>query len=222
MMSKSKTQTPTLRITEIFYSIQGEANTVGWPTVFVRLTGCPLRCSYCDTEYAFHGGKKIPLTEILKIVANYNPKYITVTGGEPLAQPACHQLLTQLCDQGYQVSLETSGAIDISNVDKRVAVVMDLKTPTSNEIGKNNYTNLNFLKNSDQIKFVIGNRDDYDWVKHCLDEYELLKKCQTILFSPNHEKLAPQILADWILADKLPVRLQLQMHKYIWGDVPGK
>lgn len=209
-----------IRITEIFYSLQGETRTVGLPTVFIRLTGCPLRCQYCDTEYAFTGGERMSIDQILSTTDAYQPRYITVTGGEPLAQKNCLPLLKQLCDRGYEVSLETSGAIDISQVDPRVVIVMDLKTPASGEVSKNRIENLPFIKASDQIKFVICDRVDYDWAKQQLDEYKLTEKSE-VLFSPVHgQKMAKQ-LAEWILEDNLPVRFQLQLHKYLWNDEPG-
>jgi 7-carboxy-7-deazaguanine synthase len=210
-----------LRITEIFYSLQGESNTVGLPTVFIRLTGCPLRCVYCDTEYAFAGGKKIALDEILSQVDGYGTPYVTVTGGEPLAQPGCLDLMTRLLDKGYTVSLETSGALDISKVDPRVIKVMDLKTPSSGEVGRNLYQNIGFLNGKDQIKFVIGDEEDYAWSKAALDEYDLLERCQ-ILFSPVMGRQDPTDLAEKILADRLPVRFQIQLHKLLWADARGK
>jgi 7-carboxy-7-deazaguanine synthase len=210
-----------LRITEIFYSLQGESNTVGLPTVFIRLTGCPLRCVYCDTEYAFSGGKKIPIDEILAQVEAYGTPYVTVTGGEPLAQPGCLDLMTRLLDKGYTVSLETSGALDISKVDPRVIKVMDLKTPSSGELGRNLYQNLDFLDRKDQIKFVIGNEEDYAWSKAALNEYGLPERCQ-ILFSPVMGRQDPTDLAEKILADRLPVRFQIQLHKLLWADARGK
>lgn len=209
------------RITEIFYSLQGETRTVGLPTVFVRLTGCPLRCGYCDTAYAFHGGSKMQIDDIVEQVQSYNPRYVTVTGGEPLAQQSCHELLTRLCDLGVEVSLETSGAMDISQVDPRVVIVMDLKTPASGEESKNKYDNIAKLKANDQLKFVICNRDDYDWVRVKMAEYQLVDKCE-ILFSPIHGELKPADLAEWIISDNLPVRMQIQMHKYLWGDEQGR
>jgi 7-carboxy-7-deazaguanine synthase len=209
-----------LRITEIFYSLQGEARSVGWPTVFVRLTGCPLRCNYCDTTYAFQGGEWMGLDAILEQVAAHNCRHVCVTGGEPLAQKACAELLTKLCDAGYEVSLETSGALDISVVDSRVSRVMDLKTPSSEEVGKNDYTNIEHLQKQDQVKFVIADRADYDWSCAQLAEHDLASRCE-VLFSPVQGKLEPRQLADWILADHLPVRMQVQMHKLLWGDVPG-
>ncbi|MGH8311938.1 MAG: 7-carboxy-7-deazaguanine synthase QueE [Gammaproteobacteria bacterium] len=210
-----------LRITEIFHSIQGEADSVGWPTVFVRLTGCPLRCQYCDTAYAFHGGEWRSFDAILKDVAQYRPEYVTVTGGEPLAQPNCLGLLTRLCDAGYRVSIETSGAVSIADVDARVVRVMDLKTPGSGECTRNLYDNVTLLRARDQVKFVICDRTDYEWSKRKLEELRLSERCQ-VLFSPSYTQLAVRPLAEWILADRLPVRLQLQLHKFIWGDVPGR
>ncbi|MGE3920004.1 MAG: 7-carboxy-7-deazaguanine synthase QueE [Gammaproteobacteria bacterium] len=210
-----------LRITEIFYSLQGETRTVGLPTVFVRLTGCPLRCQYCDTAYAFSGGQMLTLDDICSKVASYKPKYVTVTGGEPLAQKACIDLLKLLCDQGYNVSLETSGAIDVSLVDSRVVKVLDLKTPASGESSRNLWSNLEFIQTHDQIKFVICDRDDYEWAKNILFDYNLNHKCE-ILFSPSYQQLALADLADWILVDRLEVRMQIQLHKHIWGDVAGK
>jgi 7-carboxy-7-deazaguanine synthase len=209
------------RITEIFYSLQGETRTVGLPTVFVRLTGCPLRCGYCDTAYAFHGGSKMPIEDIVHQVQSYDARYVTVTGGEPLAQQSCHQLLSELCDLGIEVSLETSGAMDISNVDPRVVVVMDLKTPASGEESKNKYDNITKLKSTDQLKFVICNRDDYDWACEKMAQYRLVDKCE-ILFSPIHGELKPAELAEWIVKDNLRVRMQIQMHKYLWGDEQGR
>lgn len=209
------------RITEIFYSLQGESRTVGLPTVFVRLTGCPLRCGYCDTEYAFYGGKKMDISDIVEQVAAYKPRYVCVTGGEPLAQPNCIPLLTALCDLGVEVSIETSGAMDISNVDPRVIRVMDLKTPGSGEESKNRYDNIVLLERKDQLKFVICNREDYDWACETLAEYQLSDRCE-VLFSPIHGELKPADLADWIVADNLPVRMQLQLHKYLWGDEQGR
>lgn len=209
------------RITEIFYSLQGESRTVGLPTVFVRLTGCPLRCDYCDSAYAFHGGEKWAVADIVERVRSYNPRYVTVTGGEPLAQRSCLTLLSALCDDGYEVSLETSGAMDIDAVDSRVIRVMDLKTPASGEEDKNRYSNIELLKPQDQIKFVIKNREDYDWSREQLQTHQLSKRCE-VLFSPVHDELVPGDLADWIVADNLPVRMQVQLHKYLWGDVPGR
>lgn len=213
--------TQTLRITEVFFSLQGEARTVGLPTVFVRLTGCPLRCEYCDTAYAFSGGELMTLEAILAQVAAYRPRYVCVTGGEPLAQPNCLLLLTALCDAGYQVSLETSGALDIAAVDRRVSRVVDLKTPGSGEVGRNRYANLAELTGNDQVKFVLCSREDYDWAVSKLIEYRLDERVGEVLLSPSHHQLEPRTLAEWIIADNLPVRLQLQLHKYLWNDEPG-
>lgn len=210
-----------LRITEIFYSLQGESNTVGLPTVFIRLTGCPLRCVYCDTVYAFTGGKKTRLDTIIREVRQYGCQYVTVTGGEPLAQPACLELMTQLLDDGYIVSLETSGAIDIAEVDPRVIKVMDLKTPSSGELNKNRYDNIRYLSRKDQVKFVIGNAEDYEWSKAALTEYKLADRCE-ILFSPVMGQQNPTELAEKILQDRLPVRFQIQLHKLLWDDAQGK
>ena len=210
-----------LRITEIFLSLQGETRSVGVPTVFVRLTGCPLRCGYCDTAYAFTGGEWQEQEEILGKVASCGTRHVTVTGGEPLAQKNCLPLLTQLCDAGYEVSLETSGALDIAGVDPRVSRVMDLKTPGSGELERNRYENIALLTANDQVKFVLCDRRDYDWAKERMTEYALEQRCE-VLFSPSYTQLSATTLADWILADRLPVRLQIQLHKYLWGDVRGK
>jgi len=210
-----------LRLTEIFFSLQGETRTVGIPTVFIRLTGCPLRCGYCDTAYAFHGGQWHEIDDILKQVASYQAHYVTVTGGEPLAQKSCIALLKKLCDAGYKVSLETSGALDISAVDARVDKVVDIKTPGSKEVEKNRFENLQFILPHDQIKFVLCHRADYEWAKNILAEYKLPEKCE-ILFSPSANELSATDLADWIIQDKLPVRMQIQLHKYLWGDTPGR
>ncbi|TAN70497.1 MAG: 7-carboxy-7-deazaguanine synthase QueE [Methylobacter sp.] len=210
-----------LRITEIFYSLQGESNTVGLPTVFIRLTGCPLRCVYCDTAYAFSGGKKLAIDVIIAQAEQYETQYITVTGGEPLAQPGCLELMTTLLDKGYIVSLETSGALDISEVDPRVIKVMDLKTPGSGELSKNRYQNIEYLTPKDQVKFVIGNDEDYDWSKALLSEHDLPNRCE-ILFSPVMGQQNPTELAEKILKDRLPVRFQLQLHKILWDDAQGK
>jgi 7-carboxy-7-deazaguanine synthase len=210
-----------LRVSEIFFSLQGETRTVGLPTVFVRLTGCPLRCQYCDTAYAFHGGNWIELDTILAEVKKYNAHYVTVTGGEPLAQKACLSLLSRLCDEGYEVSLETSGALPVSQVDPRVVKVMDIKTPGSLETGKNHWDNIRYLLPHDQIKFVICDQHDYEWTKQIMRQYQLPDICQ-ILLSPSYQQINPGELADWILRDQLPVRLQIQLHKYLWGDVAGR
>ncbi len=211
----------TLRITEIFYSLQGETRSAGLPTVFVRLTGCPLRCQYCDTAYAFSGGEIMTLEEILAQVAGYRPRYVCVTGGEPLAQPNCIELLTALCDAGYEVSLETSGALDIAPVDVRVSRVVDLKTPGSAEVGRNRYENMAELTRNDQVKFVVCSREDYDWAVSKIIEYRLDARAGEVLMSPSHKELDARTLADWIVADNLPVRMQLQLHKYLWNDEPG-
>lgn len=211
----------TLRISEIFYSLQGETRTSGLPTVFVRLTGCPLRCHYCDTAYAFSGGEIMPLEAILERVASYKPRYVCVTGGEPLAQPNCLPLLRELCDAGYEVSLETSGALDISDTDTRVSRVVDLKTPASGEMGRNLYANIAQLTRNDQVKFVICSREDYDWAVSKLIEYRLDARAGEVLFSPSHRQVDARALADWIVSDNLPVRLQLQLHKILWDDAPG-
>jgi 7-carboxy-7-deazaguanine synthase len=212
---------PRLRITEIFHSIQGEAASVGWPTVFVRLTGCPLRCGYCDTAYAFKGGEWWTLDSILERVAGFGARHVTVTGGEPLAQPDCLPLLTALCDAGYRVSLETSGALDIGAVDPRVARVVDLKTPSSGECERNLYTNLDLLRPADQVKFVIADESDYRWSCEQLERWDLPARCQ-VLFSPVAGVLDPARLAEWILRDRLQVRLQVQLHKILWGNQPGR
>ncbi|MFT6103574.1 MAG: 7-carboxy-7-deazaguanine synthase [Granulosicoccus sp.] len=211
-----------LKITEIFFSIQGEAQTVGKPTVFVRLTGCPLRCTYCDSEYAFYGGERMGLGEIMTQVISYGASYVCVTGGEPLAQPDARALLTALCDQGLNVSIETSGALSVDNIDPRVSIVMDLKTPSSGEVARNDYANIALLRRQDQLKFVIGDRQDYEWSLFKVNEYALEDKVGEILFSPIYEQLAPSQLVEWILADRVPVRFQMQLHKALWGDKPGR
>lgn len=211
----------TLRITEIFYSLQGETRTAGLPTVFVRLTGCPLRCNYCDTAYAFSGGEIQSLDAILDQVARYRSRYVCVTGGEPLAQPNCIPLLERLCHAGYEVSLETSGALDISATDRRVSRILDLKTPGSGEVARNRYENIGELTLNDQVKFVICSREDYDWAVSKLIEYRLDKRAGEVLFSPSHRQVDAGALADWIVSDNLPVRLQLQLHKILWNDEPG-
>ena len=210
-----------LRVTEIFHSLQGEAATVGIPTVFVRLTGCPLRCRYCDTEYAFYGGEWRTIDEVLCEVAGHGARYVCVTGGEPLAQANCATLLARLCDTGYHVSLETSGAMDIRGLDPRVVRVMDWKTPGSGEQARNLVENLNALTARDQVKLVLCDRTDYDWAKQALEEHALAQRCE-VLFSASHGQLDARELAEWILADRLPVRFQVQLHKYLWGDARGR
>jgi 7-carboxy-7-deazaguanine synthase len=214
-------RTATLRVTEIFFSLQGETSRAGLPTVFVRLTGCPLRCGYCDTAYAFHGGRSVSVPEVLEQVRRHSPRYVTVTGGEPLAQRNCHALLTQLCEAGYSVSLETSGALDISAVDARVSRVVDIKTPGSGEVGKNLWTNVERLRSTDEVKFVICDEADYEWSRSRLIEHRLDARCP-VLFSPSHGQLPARTLADWVLRDRLPVRLQIQLHKALWGGEPGR
>ncbi len=209
-----------LRITEIFFSLQGETSRVGFPTVFVRLTGCPLRCGYCDTAYAFTGGKNYTLAEILKQVGQYTPRYVTVTGGEPLAQKNCLHLLTALCGAGYHVSLETSGALDIGAVDSRVMRVVDIKTPASGEVDKNRWENIDLLTPQDEIKFVLCDENDYNWARQILTQYRLADKCE-VLFSPAQGALSATQLADWVLRDGLPVRFQLQLHKILWNNEAG-
>jgi 7-carboxy-7-deazaguanine synthase len=209
-----------LRITEIFYSLQGESTTMGLPTVFIRLTGCPLRCGYCDTEYAFTGGTKMAVEDVLEKVASFHPRYVCVTGGEPLAQKEACTLMHQLCNAGYHVSIETSGAITIENIDPRVMIVMDLKTPGSGEVSRNLMSNIPLLKQTDQVKFVLTNRDDYLWAKKTIEEQDLASRCQ-VLLSPSYAQLQPDILAGWIIEDNLPVRFQVQLHKVIWGEKRG-
>ena len=220
-MSANAVKADRLRINEIFHSLQGEADCVGFPTVFVRLTGCPLRCQYCDTEYAFHSGEWHDLEAILQQVRSFDAKHVCVTGGEPLAQPNCLKLLQRLCDAGFAVSLETSGAMDVAAVDSRVSRVIDVKTPGSQEAARNRIENFAHISPRDQLKFVICSREDYDWSKAFLSEHGLTARCQ-VLFSPSYNQLSPTQLADWILADRLPVRFQMQLHKVLWGDVPGK
>ena len=212
---------PRLRITEIFHSLQGEADAVGWPSVFVRLTGCPLRCTWCDTAYAFEGGKWRTLDTILAEVAGYGARHVCVTGGEPLAQKACLTLLQRLCDAGHEVALETSGALDVTAVDTRVRKVLDLKAPGSGESARNRWSNLAHLGPRDQIKIVISDRADYDWAVAALREHALDRRC-AVLFSPVYGAIEPRALAEWILADRLPVRFQLQLHKLLWGEQPGR
>lgn len=217
-------QTPeaeTLRINEIFLSLQGETSRAGLPTVFIRLTGCPLRCSYCDTEYAFYNGEWISISSVLDTVSRYGVQNITVTGGEPLAQKKCLLLLSSLCDAGYSVSLETNGAQDLSEVDIRVIKVMDIKTPGSGEVQKNNWANLDFLTQKDELKFVLCDKADYQWAVKAIIDYSLDQKCQ-ILFSPVYSKLDPALLASWVLRDRLSVRVQIQLHKVLWGEEQGR
>jgi 7-carboxy-7-deazaguanine synthase len=214
--------TDTLRITEVFLSLQGETTLAGLPTVFVRLTGCPLRCGYCDSAYAFTGGTVRTLDDILAEVAGYGVRHVTVTGGEPLAQPNALPLLERLCDAGHVVSLETSGALDVAGVDDRVIKIVDIKTPGSGECSRNLWSNLAHLRPSDQLKFVLCNRNDYDWARLKLDELRLCERVGEVLFSPCAETLPPRDLADWIVADRLPVRMQIQLHKLLWGDEPGR
>lgn len=216
----SRAQPARLRITEIFHSLQGESRSVGLPTVFVRLTGCPLRCGYCDTTYAFQGGEWMSVEDICTRVAEFGVRHVCVTGGEPLAQPDCIALLASLCDAGYEVSLETSGAMDVAGVDARVVKVMDLKTPASGESGRNRYENLAFLTPRDQIKFVICDRADYEWACDQVDQHDLASRCE-VLFSPEAGAMEPRTLAEWMLEDRLPVRFQVQLHKLLWGDQPG-
>lgn len=218
---KSSAALPQLRITEIFHSLQGEARDVGWPTVFVRLTGCPLRCGYCDTAYAFQGGEWMTIPDILQVVARYQTRHVCVTGGEPLAQKTCLPLLSALCHAGYEVSLETSGAMDISQVDTRVVRVVDLKTPGSGEQSRNLLDNLQSLRARDQVKFVICDRADYDWAKQMIATHRLNMRCE-LLFSPSHGQLEARLLAQWILDDHLPVRFQIQLHKVVWGEERGR
>ncbi len=215
------TEAPRLRITEIFHSLQGESATIGYPTVFVRLTGCPLRCGYCDTEYAFQGGEWMTLDDIIARARQYRTRYVTVTGGEPLAQKNCLSLLQRLCDAGYHVSLETSGALDVLGVDPRVIKVIDLKTPGSGEVERNLYGNMDRLLAHDQVKFVICDRADFDWSVEMMNRYDLVNRCE-VVFSPSFGQQDATELADWILAEQLPVRMQVQLHKYLWGNEPGR
>jgi 7-carboxy-7-deazaguanine synthase len=210
-----------LRLTEIFLSLQGESNSVGWPTVFVRLTGCPLRCQYCDTTYSFHGGDWWEIDAIIKEVARLGVRHVCVTGGEPLAQKRCTILLQRLCDAGYTVSLETSGALDIGAVDPRVSRVVDIKTPGSAEVHRNRWENIPLLTRHDEVKFVICSREDYEWSRSIVAEHALSTRCD-VLFSPSFGQVAPRELAQWIVDDRLPVRFQLQLHKILWGDEPGR
>jgi 7-carboxy-7-deazaguanine synthase len=213
--------TDRLKITEIFLSLQGEARDAGWPTVFVRLTGCPLRCQYCDTAYAFFGGEWRSIDEILDEVARHGARHVCVTGGEPLSQKRCIDLLRRLCDAGYRVSLETSGAIDVADVDRRVSRVVDLKTPDSAEMARNRWENIPLLTAHDQIKFVICSRSDYEWARDVVAEHRLSERCD-VLFSPSKDQVAARDLADWIVADRLPVKFQMQLHKLLWDDEPGR
>jgi 7-carboxy-7-deazaguanine synthase len=209
-----------IKVNEIFYSLQGESSRVGLPTAFVRLTGCPMRCSYCDTSYAFSEGKNMSIDSVIKKVKEYKTNYITVTGGEPLAQKSCWDLLKTLCDEGYSVSLETGGGLSINNIDSRVKIILDIKTPNSGESESNFWENLLIIKPSDEIKFVIENREDYEWSKNILLSKDLFLKVP-IIFSPVYKKLKPKKLSEWILKDNLPVRLQIQLHKIIWGEISG-
>ena len=223
-MTTTKEQLPAderLKITEIFHSLQGEAVQTGLPTVFVRLTGCPLRCQYCDTAYAFFGGEWLDFNEIISRVAEFETRHVCVTGGEPLAQQNCFPLLKRLCDAGYEVSVETSGAFDIEPLDRRVIRVMDIKTPGSREQKRNRLENLALLREQDQVKFVICDRGDYEWARDFTAEHALQDTCE-VLFSPSYEELPPSKLAQWVLDDKLPVRFQIQLHKFLWGDQPGR
>lgn len=221
-MGATAASSTTLRITEVFFSLQGEARTAGRATTFVRLTGCPLRCQYCDTAYAFSGGTVMPLDEILAAVADHPTRLVTVTGGEPLAQRGCLELLQRLCDHGYEVSLETSGAIDMAEVDSRVSRVVDLKTPGSGEVHRNRYENMALLTPHDQVKFVICNEADYEWARLKCAEFRLYERVSDVWFSPSATELHPRELAAWILRDGEPARLQVQLHKLIWGDEPGR
>jgi 7-carboxy-7-deazaguanine synthase len=221
LMQQTVSNADRLKLTEIFLSVQGEARQIGWPTVFVRLTGCPLLCGYCDTAYAFHGGEWKDIDAILDEVARYGVRHVCVTGGEPLAQKRCVVLLERLCDAGFEVSLETSGAIDIAPVDARVSRVLDLKTPGSGEVARNLWSNLEHVTGHDQIKFVICDRTDYDWAVAQLRQHDLAARCE-VLFSPSFAQLPARTLADWIVADRLPVRFQLQLHKILWNDEPGR
>ena len=216
-----ETASDRLRITEIFLSLQGEARDAGWPTVFVRLTGCPLRCQYCDTAYAFHGGQWRDIDGILAEVGSHGVRHVCVTGGEPLAQRRCLALLSRLCDAGYAVSLETSGAIDIGGVDPRVSRVVDIKTPGSEEVARNRWENLALLTPRDQVKFVVCSRADFEWARDIVAGHQLDRRCE-VLFSPSHAQLSARELADWIVSEKVPVRFQMQLHKKLWGEEPGR
>ena len=209
-----------LKIFEIFYSLQGESSRVGLPTIFIRLSGCPMRCHYCDTAYAFQGGVMMDIDDIMETIKKYNTRYVTVTGGEPLAQKEVLSLLKVLADQNYDVSLETGGGISIKEVDPRIKIILDIKTPESGEEKKNHWENLNLIHAKDEIKFVLCSREDYDWAKKILDQYKLTERCH-VLFSPVYQKLNTTDLGNWILQDQLPVRLQIQLHKLLWGEKPG-
>jgi len=220
-MDRNQRIASNLRVYEIFYSIQGESNTIGYPTTFVRLTGCPLRCVYCDTEYAFHGGQWMSLVDILTAIKTHKTPHITITGGEPLAQKACIPLITKLCDENYNVAIETSGALDISEVDSRASIVMDLKTPGSGECDRNRMQNLQKLSRKDLIKIVICDIDDYKWARSIVEKYQLNNICE-VIFSPSYGQLNPTDLAEWILGDELQVRMQVQLHKILWGEEHGR
>ena len=209
-----------LKIFEIFYSLQGESSRVGLPTIFIRLSGCPMRCHYCDTAYAFQGGSMMDIDDIMETIKKYNTRYVTVTGGEPLAQKEVLSLLKVLADQNYDVSLETGGGISIKEVDPRIKIILDIKTPESGEEKKNHWENLNLIHAKDEIKFVLCSREDYDWAKKILDQYKLTERCH-VLLSPVYQKLNATDLGNWILQDQLPVRLQIQLHKLLWGEKPG-
>jgi 7-carboxy-7-deazaguanine synthase len=214
-------QAARLKLTEVFLSIQGEADSVGWPTVFVRLTGCPLRCQYCDTQYAFYGGEWCSIDDVLERVRSFQTRHVCVTGGEPLAQKHCLELLRRLCEAGHRVSLETSGAMDVADVDSRVVRVVDVKTPASGEVERNRLDNLQLLRADEQIKFVVCDRADFEWARDMVLTRRLSERC-TVLFSPSYGQLEARELAQWILDERLPVRLQVQLHKYLWGDTPGR
>jgi 7-carboxy-7-deazaguanine synthase len=209
-----------LKIFEIFYSLQGESSRVGLPTIFIRLSGCPMRCHYCDTAYAFQGGSMMTVDEIMEKIKKYDTRYVTVTGGEPLAQKEVLSLLKVLADQNYEVSLETGGGLSIKEVDPRIKIILDIKTPESGEEKKNYWDNLNLIHSKDEIKFVLCSREDYDWAKKILNQYKLTEKCD-VLFSPVYQKLNTTDLGNWILEDQLPVRMQIQLHKLLWGEKPG-
>jgi 7-carboxy-7-deazaguanine synthase len=209
-----------LKIFEIFYSLQGESSRVGLPTIFIRLSGCPMRCHYCDTAYAFQGGSIMTIDEIMNSIKKYDTRYVTVTGGEPLAQKEVLGLLKVLADQNYEVSLETGGGLSIKDIDPRIKIILDIKTPESGEEKKNHWDNLNLIHSKDEIKFVLCSREDYDWAKKILNQYNLAEKC-AVLFSPVYQKLNTTDLGNWILEDHLPVRMQIQLHKLLWGEKPG-